>query len=650
MHVETGRRARDSAGAAVWDEAEAQHLRRAIADAPIHDEPSPYLYAENVFSPAAYAAIVNSFPAAEAFRGWRDPDDGLPRFAVYEQRRQMDLPEDAAGLPPAQREFWTALTSFLCAPAFARTLLERFSTFSRAVFGAQLDDPSFAEEHVTGSVILFEHAPGYYLGPHTDRPEKIFTALFYFAEREGLEHLGTTLYRPLERGFTCDESAHYDPAQFERGETAPYRPNSAFIFARTNVLFHGVHPLTADALAGSRRRGIQMSLWLRNDRPRSECKTTVQTVLPATLRAGAETSLAYRLTNRADSVLVSAYPKTTKVGHRWIDADGATVGSKAVPLPGRLAAGESVQAHLAVAAPGVPGRYLLRVSVLQDDVAWFDDIDPGNGSAGLVTVWDDTIATAANDVVPESDEIALGSGWQQVEREGDLLFRWVDNDAVVHVAALKPVHRALCVLVEPGPGVGAEPLALMARLADGGELATVSVASRQLVRFALPPGTPAVHSVVLHAARGGHMSPNDPRVLNFRVFAVFVERYADVFPAWAKPARGFYPLERYGGSAYRWVCRAGTVELAAAPDGAREETLRFAVEPGPGMNAKPFVLRIADSAGREILQTEIADRVTIAVPLAALHGSASLELQAAGGGHAVPGDPRTLDFRVFAAE
>jgi hypothetical protein len=629
----------------VWDEAEAQHVRRALAAAPLHDDPSPYLFAENVFSPAAYASILEMFPAQETFRRWNVPADGLARFANYDQRRQIDFPQEAGRLPAAQREFWSALTSFLCAPAFARTLLDRFSTFSRAMFGAQLDDPSFAQERIVGTMTLFEHGAGYYLGPHTDRREKIFTVLFYFAEREGLDHLGTTLYQPLERGFTCDESAHYDPARFERGETVPYRPNTAFIFARTNVLFHGVQTLTADDLAGSRRRGIQLSLWLRNDRPRSACKTSVEAEFPATLPAGGETSLAYRLTNESDSELESSFPRTIKVGYRWINADGATTGVDAGPLPARLAPGESVQGPLRVVAPAVAGRYLLRVSPLQDDVAWFDDIDPRNGRAEFVQVWDEARATATSDIVAESDEIALGARWQPVERDGERVFRWVENDAVVHVSALKPMHRTLCVLVEPGPGMGSETLALTARLADGGDLGTVSVPSRQLVCYALPAQVPAVHSIVLHADRGGRVFANDPRVLNFRALDLFVERFADVFPVWAQPARGFYPAERRDGDVYRWACGDATVELAST----RGQTLRFGVEPGPGMRSTPFVLRVVGGA-REILRAELVERTTVDVPLSGLNNVTTLQLQADNGGRLVPGDPRTLDFRVFGAD
>jgi hypothetical protein len=631
----------------VWDEREGEHLRRAVMAAPVHEEPSPHLYVENVFSPQAYAAILDLFPTTtDAFHRWRSPNDGAPRFANYDLRWEINIPDEAYRLPPRQRAFWSAMADVLCAPAFARTLLERFPDYARARFGALLDDPSFVEERLAGTMILNAHEPGYYLGPHSDRGEKVFTVLLYFPEHEGLDRLGTTLYRPLRRGFTCDGRAHYDPAEFEPIATMPYRPNSAFIFARTDVMFHGVEALSADELRGSRRRGIQMQFWLRNERPRYDCATTLLTEFAATMRAGEARSLAYRLTNRAAVELASSHPNVTNLGYRWIDAEGVTVQSGATELPGSVAPGASLHGELGVVAPALPGRYVLRISVVQDGIAWFDDIDPDNGAAGRVTVWDaGRRAAPAGEIFTDAGDLALGSGWYPLEREGERAFRWVENDAAVHVAALRPVQHALCMLVEPGPGVAPQPLRLSARIEGGGELGTATLRSTELVRFALPPASPAVFTVVLSAAGGGRQSPNDARVLNFRVFEMSVERSADVFPAWAVPQRGFYPLEGQGGPGFRWVC--GDAVIAIGAD--HGDALRFDVEPGPGVGSRPFVLHAAGPGGSEILRAEIGGRTTVDVPLAALAGADVLTLRAEGGGRVIAGDPRTLDYRIFAA-
>jgi hypothetical protein len=627
---------------------EASHVRRAVFAAPVRDDPSPYIYVEDVFTPETYASILRLFPTApDVLRRWSNPGEPSLRFGNYEQRREINLNEQAERLPPGQREFWSALTEFLCGPEFARTLLDRFEDFARARFGAELDDPAFVEERLRGTVILNEHDPGYYLGPHTDRSEKVFTVLLYFPEREGLDHLGTTLYRPLEPGFRCDGRGHYDPARFERRETMPYRPNSALIFARTDVMFHGVHRLSEAELQSSRRRSIQMQFWLRNARPREACKVRLHTAIPPVMRAGAEHHLSYQLTNRAATELVSELPYATQLGYRWTVHDGrdaAPGASVRTPLPRPLAPGAAVGGDMCVVAPPAPGRYVLRLSVVQEGVAWFDDIDPDNGAADVVTVWD-AGPVSADDVVPDTNELALGEGWYPLERADGAAFRWVNDGAVVHVAQLEPLHHALCLLVEPGPGTGGEPLRLTARSADGARLGTAVVAARQMVKFALPPRSPSVISVVLHAENGGAASPSDPRILNFRVLGLWVDRFADVFPAWAKPAHGFYPLERHDGSAFRWASGDATVALAET----HGDALVFDAEPGPGPDPAGCTLCAVGPDGEELVRAAVAGRTTVRVPLGALGGAASLRLRADGGGRPAGEDPRALSFRVFAA-
>jgi hypothetical protein len=256
-----------------------------------------------------------------------------------------------------------------------------------------------------------------------------------------------------------------------------------------------------------------------------------------------------------------------------------------------------------------------------------------------------SIATPS-DIVPATHDIALGEGWYPPEQYRGLTFRWVENDAVVHVAALKPLSHALRVVVEPGPGVGLKPFELSARRDDGTEIGKALVASKQVVKFALPPESPRVFSIALHAANGGKASPNDPRVLNFRVFEASVERIQDVFPAWAAPAEGFYPLERHAGSAFRWVSGDAVVEVFRI----HGDVLTFDAESGPGLESKPFKLHVIGPDGSDVHVTEVASRTKVRVPLASLEGAATLTLRAEGGGRPVKGDPRTLNFRVFAAE
>lgn len=642
----------------LWNDGELGHVREAVLAAPLRSHPSAHVYVENVFSSEVYASMLELFPTDErSFRREADPNDGAPRFANYAQRQELRIPGEEGRLDPEQREFWMAMHALICGSDFARVLLERFAPYARARFGAKLDHASFADDHLLGTMLLNRLEPDYYLGPHTDRYEKVFTCLFYFPERAGLDGLGTSLYHPREPGFSCKGVAHHDPAGFERGETMPYRPNSALIFARTNVMFHGVHRLTADDLQGSRRRGIQMQFFVRNERPHEECRVTLQASLPTAMRAGAREQIAYRLTNRSNSELVSSFPYTTQLGYRWFDGAGGLLEQSASDVMTEpLAAGATREGVLPVVAPRTPGRHRLSCSVVQQNVAWFDDLDPANGVGALVWVADEPaveptsaseLAVARADIVPDSHDVALGAGWFPVERQGSTVFRWVENGAVVHVAALKPLRHNVSLLVEPGPGVRLAPFELTARLADGRLLGAAVVATKQSVSFPLPAESPVVFSIALHAAGGGRLTPHDSRVLNFRVFNVAVERVADVFPAWAQPGEGFYELERHGGATFRWVGGAATIAVRRV----RGTDLIFDAEPGPGLGSAPFTLRVTGPDGQDVARVTVASRTTVEVPLARFASETILTLHAEGGARALEsGDPRALNFRVFAAE
>ena len=272
---------------------------------------------------------------------------------------------------------------------FRGLLFERFADYARERFGERAGDPSFQDERIRSTFILNQHDEGYYLGPHTDRSERVFTCIFYFPEGDGLDRLGTTLYRPRDPGFRCSGAVHHDRSRFEPRETFPYRPNSVLIFAKSDVMFHGVEPLTAEQLQGSRRRGMQITFFVHNERPRDACKTALYAAVPAQMRAGAEHVVPIRLRNRAPSELAGSYPYMTQLGYRWFDQEGRVVELESgvrTPLPRTLEPGGAGDGAVRVVAPRAAGRYVLRLSVVQEGVAWFDDIDPGNGATAEVDV------------------------------------------------------------------------------------------------------------------------------------------------------------------------------------------------------------------------------------------------------------------------
>ena len=93
--------------------------------------------------------------------------------------------------------------------------------------------------------------------------------------------------------------------------------------------------------------------------------------------------------NRGDVALATAEPYPVYLSYRWFDEAGAVaeIGhSIHASLSPALVPGAAATIALRIEAPRFAGRYALRVSLLQSNVAWFDDVDPNNGLKAVVDV------------------------------------------------------------------------------------------------------------------------------------------------------------------------------------------------------------------------------------------------------------------------
>jgi hypothetical protein len=123
--------------------------------------------------------------------------------------------------------------------------------------------------------------------------------------------------------------------------------------------------------------------------PPAAMRAPVDVALPAAMRAGTIVTLSATVRNAGDVPLASAGTHAVFLCYRWYGENGdvAEVGESIhTRLPERLEPGTSVAVAMPVAAPRYPGRYRLAVTLLQSQVAWFDDVDPANGVASLIDV------------------------------------------------------------------------------------------------------------------------------------------------------------------------------------------------------------------------------------------------------------------------
>ena len=255
-------------------------------------------------------------------------------------------------------------------------------------------------------------------------------------------------------------------------------------------------------------------------------------------------------------------------------------------------------------------------------------------------------AAAVTDIASPDDLVATAKGWYPIETYKGETFRWVNNDAAFIVADPRAGEKGIKLEVEPGPGVDAKPFVLRVLDASGRQVQAAQITGRQTVDIYLPAAAKPLSSYRLHLDGGGKTIAGDPRILNFRVFRLYTSAHgpgaADIVFATPNVTLGanWYPLENAKGETFRWVNNDAAFHVSG---GTRALTIEM--EPGPGATALPVLLRVMDSTGRTVQTAKLPGRQSVSIILPAANATYRLHMD--GGGKPAPGDPRTLNFRVF---
>jgi hypothetical protein len=239
------------------------HFVARLRAAEVLYDPYPHYYIENVFPAEYYQELLRHLPASAVYENLLAVT--TYKLDHYQYRNQRDLNEGwTKNLPAELREFWDSFDEWFLGPELAQAALASFAVPLRARFGEGAPWPTFSVESQ-----LIRHRAGYFLGPHSDLHTKIVVLLIYLASDESALHLGTSLYRPKDRGFSCPASKHYPFEDFVRVKTAPYKPNSLLAFLRSDVSFHGVELLSEQDVAASCGRDL-IQYVIHDKKPREE--------------------------------------------------------------------------------------------------------------------------------------------------------------------------------------------------------------------------------------------------------------------------------------------------------------------------------------------------------------------------------------------
>lgn len=220
------------------------HALYQITNSPVRPWPHKHLMIENVFPDDFYAELRRCMPEQGAYTPLAKT--GKVAKGDYEMRAGFLLNEEHLSRVPARvARFWTGLFGEVLNAEFADVLMERHAADVRDRLereGAVLAEPPRRD------MILVRDGTSDGVKIHTSDPKNLLTLLFYLPEDERYVECGTTLYWPKDRDMRCWGGPHHELEGFDPVWTMPYRPNSLFMFVKTDDSFHGVKPIQIDNL------------------------------------------------------------------------------------------------------------------------------------------------------------------------------------------------------------------------------------------------------------------------------------------------------------------------------------------------------------------------------------------------------------------
>jgi len=218
-----------------------EHFIGRLRGVQVEPHPFPHYLLEQVFPEDYYREMLRNLPPDDVYENLYEVTD--LKLDHFRHRNQRDMDHGWTDkLPAEQQIFWDSFNQWFLSDELANAVLESFGR------------ESLPEISVESQFI--RHRAGYFLGPHSDLYTKLVVLLLYLAPDNNAEHLGTSLYRPKQAGFSCPNSTHYAFEDFIRVKTAPYRRNSLLAFVRSDISFHGLEPLSERDVAATAGRDV----------------------------------------------------------------------------------------------------------------------------------------------------------------------------------------------------------------------------------------------------------------------------------------------------------------------------------------------------------------------------------------------------------
>ena len=221
----------------------AEHVRAAVARAPIQDDPFPHCVIDDLLPPAYYDAIIAGLPPVDLFadrpinkQQLTVPLELGPHFSIDVWRHMARTVAEGIIRPTVLAKFHDPLTSWL---------RERLPV---------LGDNPLDQIRITcsdGRILL--RRPGYLIPPHRDPKWGFITCLMYLGRKGDDERWGTQLFRVRDDSEAEGARPHWiSKEQCELVADVAFKPNRMLVFLNS-VGAHGAH-IPADAIPATLER------------------------------------------------------------------------------------------------------------------------------------------------------------------------------------------------------------------------------------------------------------------------------------------------------------------------------------------------------------------------------------------------------------
>lgn len=216
------------------------HVSRAVARAPIVDDPFPYLIVDKWLPDDVYDRLIDALPPSVFFA---DRDGS---------RQQLPVPLHIA--PEYSRRVWQFVAQDIVTGMVGPALTEKLGGTIREYLAHYCEVPDAVDLtlHASNGRIMLRR-PGYVIPPHRDPRWGFVTCLVYLARPGDNAAYGTQLYRvrddeeaPSGKPFYIDES------RCELVRSVPFQPNTMLVFLNSTGA-HGAS-IPADATPATLER------------------------------------------------------------------------------------------------------------------------------------------------------------------------------------------------------------------------------------------------------------------------------------------------------------------------------------------------------------------------------------------------------------